>query len=120
MFEIIRKVLISLLISTLFNTNMVFTEPNENIYDDASVPPTIRSPLRYGKRLSSDSGLQEGQHDFNGSQLIYVCIVQPLNANLFEDNSMFGKNKRFCKICVNKKLCKLFNSNFKIVGLYRQ
>ena len=121
MFENIKTISIWLLISSLFNTNMVFTEPHEIIYDDSSVPPTIRSPLRYGKRLSSDNTYhKEGQQNPKDSQLMCICTVRQSTANLFDDNSILAKdniNRKFCKICVSKKLCKLFNSNHQFVKL---
>ena len=107
----LRKVLIFLFITTLFDTNVLFSD-NKDIYDDSSVPPTIRSPLRFGKRFENDSG--DGDHSLDHFKCVCTALRQTTSSHDYSDENQSHPEGRnlICRLSVDKKVCKILSLKY--------
>jgi hypothetical protein len=55
----IKRYIVWLLIVHLFSNEWIISSGTEIIDEDTNIPPTMRSPIRFGKRLSSEHLLNE-------------------------------------------------------------
>jgi len=81
-----KQFIVWLLIAHLFSIQWTISGGTEIIYEDTNIPPTMRSPIRFGKRLSSEHYLNEKKYQQNGKIFYLIKKLRPPNFSIDQAN----------------------------------
>jgi hypothetical protein len=87
----VKQFIVWLLIAHLFSNQWIISG-TETIYQDTNIPPTMRSPIRFGKRLSSEHFLNEkkcicyGQQNGKIGSFYFTKKLLPPNFSIDKEN----------------------------------
>ncbi|CAG2121794.1 unnamed protein product, partial [Medioppia subpectinata] len=90
MYNQVKRLIILLLISSIIGRHLAFEEfSGQLLADESSVPPTIRSPLRFGKRFTSNQLLATPVGPDHNTILKRwcFCYVRRLSDSLPDDST---------------------------------